>query len=95
MRLRARYRIPDEPKPDNPSKQYIYVRVERGDTLYKLAKKYDTTVQSIVSLNNLSNPDVIIVGERLRIEASGDIPEGAVYYVVQRGDTLYQNCASV
>ncbi len=81
---------PDEPKPDNPSKQYIYVRVERGDTLYKLAKKYDTTVQSIVSLNNLSNPDVIIVGERLRIEASGDIPEGAVYYVVQRGDTLYK-----
>lgn len=81
---------PDEPKPDNPSKQYIYVRVDRGDTLYKLAKKYDTTVQSIVSLNNLSNPDLIIVGERLRIEASGDIPEGAVYYVVQRGDTLYK-----
>ena len=52
----------------------------------ELKNKY----KSIVSLNNLSNPDVIIVGERLRIEASGDIPEGAVYYVVQRGDTLYK-----
>lgn len=79
---------PENPQPDNPDNQYIYVRVERGDTLYKLAKKYDTTVQSIIELNNLSNPNLIIVGERLRIEASGDIPEGAVYYVVQRGDTL-------
>lgn len=79
---------PENPQPDNPDNQYIYVRVERGDTLYKLAKKYDTTAQSIIELNNLSNPNLIIVGERLRIEVSGDIPEGAVYYVVQRGDTL-------
>lgn len=81
---------PDDPKPDNPDNQYIYVRVERGDTLYKLARKYNTTVQSIISLNSLRDPNLIIVGERLRIEASGDIPADAVYYIVQRGDTLYK-----
>ena len=47
-------------------------------------------MQSIVSLNSLRDPNLIIVGERLRIEASGDIPADAVYYIVQRGDTLYK-----
>ena len=81
---------PDDPNPEEPDKQYIYVTVHRGDTLYKLARKYDTTVESIISLNNLADPDLIITGERLRIKVTSDIPQDSEYYIVKKGDTLYK-----
>lgn len=41
--------------------------VKRGDTLSELALKYGTTVQEIVRLNNIENPNLIFVGQRLRL----------------------------
>jgi lipoprotein YgeR len=44
-----------------------FYRVERGDTLSKIAHEQRQSVQSIVRWNNLSNPDAIEVGQVLRI----------------------------
>ena len=44
----------------------IYI-VQSGDTLWKIAKKYSTTVAELVTMNNIDNPDVIIEGEKLII----------------------------
>ncbi|WP_193727615.1 peptidoglycan DD-metalloendopeptidase family protein [Paraburkholderia franconis] len=44
-----------------------YYRVERGDTLYKIARSNRTSVQSIARWNNLSNPDSLEVGQVLRV----------------------------
>ena len=44
-----------------------YYRVERGDTLSKIARSNRQSVQSIVRWNNLSNPDAIEVGQVLRV----------------------------
>ncbi|MBN3757287.1 peptidoglycan DD-metalloendopeptidase family protein [Paraburkholderia sp. Tr-20389] len=44
-----------------------FYRVERGDTLYKVARSNRTSVQNIVRWNNLSNPDSIEVGQVLRV----------------------------
>ncbi|TXC89124.1 peptidoglycan DD-metalloendopeptidase family protein [Paraburkholderia azotifigens] len=44
-----------------------FYRVERGDTLYKIAHSNRASVQSIVRWNNLSNPDSIEVGQVLRV----------------------------
>lgn len=44
----------------------IYV-VSKGDTLWKVAKKYNTTVDAIAELNNIENPDMINVGDKLLI----------------------------
>lgn len=41
--------------------------VRRGDTLTKIAKEYDTTIEDIVELNDIANPNLIYVGEVLRI----------------------------
>lgn len=41
--------------------------VVRGDTLWRLAKEYGTTVEAIVKLNNIKNPDLIIIGQELII----------------------------
>ena len=43
------------------------ITVVRGDTLYLLSKKYDTTVENLAKLNNLSEPYRLSVGQKLRI----------------------------
>lgn len=44
-----------------------FYRVERGDTLYKIARSNRQSVSSIVRWNNLPNPDAIEVGQVLRV----------------------------
>ena len=70
--------------------------VQRGDTLYSIARRYGTSVQAIMSTNGLSNRNFIWVGQRLTIPGSsgggsssgGGTATGGIY-VVRRGDTLY------
>lgn len=45
----------------------IIYTVKRGDTLSEIAMKYDVTVQHIVELNNIRNPNLIYPREKLRI----------------------------
>lgn len=45
-----------------------YYTVKSGDTLSAIAKTYGTTVNNLVSLNNISNPNLIRVGQKLRIK---------------------------
>ncbi len=75
--------IPGQPIPTYPS---TYV-VQRGDTLYKIAQRYGTTVAVLMQLNNLRN-ETIYVGQQLTIAAVGNPGQPAVYHTVQRGDTL-------
>lgn len=44
-----------------------YYTVKSGDNLSTIAKKYGTTVSQLVSWNNISNPDKIYVGQKLRV----------------------------
>ena len=63
--------------------------VLRGDTLYGIAKKFDTSVQSIKELNNLTS-DNLAVGQRLIIRSDGDsTPNECIVYTVKKGDNLY------
>ncbi|MCQ2969358.1 MAG: LysM peptidoglycan-binding domain-containing protein [Clostridium sp.] len=59
--------------------------MEDGDTLSSIAVKFSTTVADLVSLNNISNPNLIYVGQILSIPSSGNISRT---YTVQSGDTL-------
>ena len=49
----------------NPS-MIVYI-VKEGDTIWEIAKKYKTTMQEIININNLDNGDEIFVGEKLFI----------------------------
>jgi LysM repeat protein len=73
----------------------VYV-VQRGDTLYSIARRYGTTVQAIMNANGLRNGNFIWAGQRLVIPGSGgSAPSsgggggGGSIHVVRRGDTLY------
>ena len=62
--------------------------VVRGDTMWKLAVKYQVGVSEIIKANShIANPDLIYPGQMLRIA----VPENATpeWYVVREGDTLY------
>ena len=62
--------------------------VKRGDTLYSIARSYNTTVDAIKSLNHLSS-DVLTIGQMLKVpfkESDGSV---STIYTVQAGDTLY------
>lgn len=52
----------------NPKPKAVYYTVKRGDTLSAIAKRYKTTWQKLASLNKLTNPNVIKVGQKLRIK---------------------------
>ena len=52
------------------------------DTLSRIAAKYGTTVAKLVEINGIKNPNLIRVGQVLRL------PGGAVKYTVVAGDTL-------
>lgn len=59
------------------------VEVQPGDTVYEIAKKFGVSVQTISLVNELPDPSVIHVGDKLRIpQAKG------FYYEIKKGDTL-------
>ena len=48
--------------------QVEYYIVQSGDNLTKIANKYGTTVNQLVSWNNIANPNLIYPGQKLRIK---------------------------
>lgn len=74
----------------------IEYTIQSGDTLSAIARRYGTTVQELVNINNIQNPDLIYPGEKLRILTNSTIPgneergTGDIIYTVQRGNTLSQ-----
>ena len=69
-------------EPNDTSNLFNYT-VVKGDSLYKIANKYDTTVSDIIKLNNLNNND-LSVGQILKIPMSNNNT-----YIVKKGDSLY------
>lgn len=65
------------------------VVVARGDTLYAIAKRHNTTVEDLARLNNLSAPYSLSVGQKLKI--AGEIEPVAVANVADETDTLVIN----
>ena len=69
----------------------ITYTVRRGNILSQIARVYGVTVQHIVELNNISNPNLIYPGQKLRITESSVQelnPVKEIIYIVKRGDSL-------
>lgn len=67
--------------------QEIYT-VKKGDSLWKIANKYNTTVEKLKSANNLKT-NTLSVGQKLAIPSISVSPEVSDTYIVQKGDSLW------
>ena len=75
----------------------VYI-VQQGDVLSRIAADSGTSTQTLIDMNNLSNPDVLYVGQEIRVPAGSKksssssksapkVQKGGEY-VIQSGDTL-------
>ena len=75
-------KIPTKITPQ-PTNNYTTYTVVKGDNLYAIARKYDTTQNEIMKLNNLSS-NLLSIGQILKIPITSSNT-----YTVQKGDSLY------
>lgn len=66
------------------SSKYLEYVVKKGDSLYSIASRYNTTVSDIMKLNNLST-SLLNVGMVLKIP----VKSSDITYIVQSGDTIF------
>lgn len=80
-----------------PAEQQQTYVVVRGDTLFRISLRFNTTVAALVSANNIANPNLIYAGQTLVISGGtgpaptpvpGNPPPATGTYTVVRGDTL-------
>ncbi|WNR45864.1 LysM peptidoglycan-binding domain-containing protein [Paenibacillus roseipurpureus] len=70
--------------------------VKKGDTLYELAKKYQTTLDQIIALNpHIADPNKIDIGMKVKIPSgpkhvNPPAMEYVYKHVVQQGDSLWK-----
>ncbi len=57
----------EEPTIPTEEGDFIIHVVERGDTIWKLARTYGTTSAKIMELNNITDPKSLQIGQKLRI----------------------------
>ena len=75
--------------PPSGGTKLICVTVAPGDTLTGIARLFNTTVNDIVRLNDIANPNRIFPGQRLFLRVAESVPYPCCdVYTVKRGDTL-------
>jgi len=85
LKINQQLLIPKRKESEEPTTTYI---VKSGDTLYSIARDYDTTVNDLMSLNNLTT-SVLNLGQVLKIPTETLDQNNYVEYVVKSGDSLY------
>lgn len=72
-----------------PESTYI---VKKGDSLYSIANKYNTTIDELKRINNLTS-NILSIGQILKLPSDkvSDVEkeENTISYTVQKGDSLY------
>lgn len=68
---------------DKVTEDYDFYTIKNGDTLFKIANEFNTTVDEIKKLNNLTS-NALSVGQIIKIPQTT-----STTYIVKKGDTLW------
>jgi len=68
-----------------PEENYFNYNVVSGDSLYSIARQFDTTIDAIKNINNLTS-NLLNIGQILKIPTTSTSEKT---YVVKSGDSLY------
>jgi LysM repeat protein len=60
--------IPKKTAPKTTTPKPVYYTVGKGDNLSSIAKHFNTTIQKLSALNNIKNPNLISVGQKIKIK---------------------------
>ena len=82
--------IPDKKEETPPIQEEIpnTYTVKSGDSLYSIARRFNTSVDILKSLNNLTS-NTLSIGKVLLLPVEKEEPETSTTYIVQSGDSLY------
>lgn len=80
------YFNPGQTIPEEPQEENIYI-VQKGDTLWSIARKTGLTVDELKEINNLTS-NTISIGQQLKLEKEKEPIEENIY-IVQKGDSLW------
>lgn len=83
------------PEPVYTTTDQLAYKVQKGDTLNKIAKKYNVSLTSILQANpNITNPNKIFINQLIKIPiktqqtSTSAVSGEPIYHIVQRGETL-------
>ena len=68
---------------DGIGEEYV---VKKGDTLYSIAKKYNTSVDNLKSINSITT-DSLAIGQIIKLPSTSNVASDT--YIVKKGDSLY------
>ena len=68
---------------DATGEEYV---VKKGDTLYSIARKYNTSVDNLKSINNIIT-DSLAIGQIIKLPSTSNVASDT--YIVKKGDSLY------
>ncbi len=77
------------PPTPSPATETTYI-VQQGDNLFRIGLKYGISWVQIAEANGLVNPNIIKVGDTLKIPVSTPGPSPQFTHLVRPGDTLFK-----
>ena len=86
---------PPTPTPTSTPEAFIYV-VQGGDTLGSIASEFGTSLNAIIAVNDLENPNILSIGQQIEIpqdvpvvlNSDGTVRPGDRTHIVAAGETL-------
>lgn len=87
LTIGQRLTIPKLPADNTNPGDYIVYTVQSGDTLYKIANQYGTSVNDIIEFNQLPTT-VLVIGQQLLIPNTKSSQNNT--YTIKRGDSLWK-----
>jgi len=79
----------------NESTKYNIHKIEKGETLFSIASKYNTSIENIKQINQMAN-DSIKIGQEIKIpidtsflQNNQNNEDNYTFYTIQKGDTVW------